>query len=308
MRELRNRHALGTLLYGGTLRNGGRRVLGPHARAAARRIRGAIVPDVEYVPEGWLRETNDATVLPSEVNEALQVQGHAERWPGFVRAVSGPGPLGINHEVPVAAGEAPRTDDLDAHNTVMCFAYVVALTARQKDTISILDWGGAIGQYCALARAVVPQVAVDYACKDAPELCAHGRAVLPDATFYEDDSCFDRQYDLVVASGSLALSEDWRSMLARLACAARDALYVARLPIVFDAPSFVTLQRAYSCDWNVASLQWALNRREFLSAAADVGLTLRREFLSGETTSARGAPEGIDSRHFLFAPPRGGSR
>src|SRR5436190_22236613 len=258
MRELRYRHALGTLLYGSTLRNHGRRVLGPQARAAARRIRGVIVPDVEYVAEGWLREANDATVLPGEVNGALQAQGHVERWPGFVLAVSGPGPLGIHHEAPVPAGGSPRTDDLDAHNTVMCFAYVVALTARQKDTISILDWGGAIGQYCVLARAVVPDVAVDYACKDAPALCAHGRVVLPDATFYEDDSCFDRQYDLVVASGSLALSEDWRSVLARLVRAARDAVYVARLPVVFEAPSFVTLQRGYSYDSNIASLQWAL--------------------------------------------------
>jgi putative methyltransferase (TIGR04325 family) len=290
------------VLYGSRLRKLARR-LPDRARVAVRRVRDVLAPDFEYVPQGWGRAQRDATIVPGEVSGASQLRGHRERWPPFVRAVESSGPLGINHELPVPAGEAPKTDDLGIHNTLVSFAYVLARAASRKDRLSMLDWGGAIGQYYVLSKAVLPGVQIDYSCKDAAVLSAHGRTLFPEATFYDDDSCFERTYHLVIASGSLALSEDWQRVLERLAGATDKYLYVARLPIVFRSQSFVVLQRAYSRGSNIGSLQWALNRSDFIETAVGSGLELVREFLSYEKTDVRGAPERIDSRHFLFRKP-----
>jgi putative methyltransferase (TIGR04325 family) len=289
-----------TALYTGRLNQFARRHLPRGIRDLGRRMRDRLVSDVEYIPEGWSRARHDPTIARGEANGASQLPGQLERWPAFVRAIEGSGPLGINHELSVPAGEAPKTDDLGSHNTLASFAYVLARAAIRKDTLSMLDWGGAIGQYYVLSKAVLPGVRIDYSCKDAAVLAAHGRTLFPEATFYEDETCFERTYDLVLASGSLALSEDWENVLERLARATDEYLYVARLPIVFRSPSFVVLQRAYVQGSDSGSLQWALNRDEFIEAAVRSGLELTREFLSYETTDVRGAPERIDSRHFLF--------
>ena len=295
-----HRDRLAAMLYSARLTEVARRHVPARARRLARDLRDAIASDHEYIPEGWTRARHDPTILPGMENGASQLAGHESRWPAFVRAVQGTGLLGINHELPVPGGELPRTDDLGTHNTVISYAYVLALAAARKDTLAMLDWGGAIGQYCVLSEALLPEVDIGYSCKDAAALCALGRTLLPRATFYDDDACFERTYDLVVASGSLALSEDWSDVLDRLARAADEYLYIARLPIVVGHRSFVVLQRAYSRGLRIGSLQWALNRNEFLDAAQASGLELVREFLSAETTTVRGAPERIDSRHFLF--------
>ena len=59
---------------------------------------------------------------------------------------------------------------------------------------------------------------IEYHCKDVPLLCKVGRELQPTATFHEDEEdCFGRDYDLVMASGSLEYSEDWKGVLRRLA-------------------------------------------------------------------------------------------
>jgi putative methyltransferase (TIGR04325 family) len=263
-----------------------------------------LIPDLEYVPEGWARAQHDSTIMPGDANGASQLPGHLERWPAFTRVVQDAGPLGINHELPLSPHESPRTDDLGAHNTVISFGYVLALTAARKDRFSILDWGGGIGQYYVLAKALIPGIEIDYSCKDASELCVHGGALLPDATFYNDDKCFDRTYDLVVASGSLTLSENWSGLLDQLGRAADEYVYIARLPIASQSHSFVMLQRGYSLGLDVGWLQWALSRAEFVGAAVESDLELVREFLSDESIDVPRAPGRIESRHFLFQKPK----
>ena len=55
-----------------------------------------------------------------------------------------------------------------SHNTTMCYAYVLALTARKKDSISILDWGG----YSYLTiKEILPGVQIDYYCKETSVMC-----------------------------------------------------------------------------------------------------------------------------------------
>src|SRR5205823_3014272 len=148
----------------------------------------------------------------------------------------GAGPLGVNHEIP--RGQPVPRDDLDAQQTVLAFGYALALAARGKTRVSLLDWGGGPGHYAVLARALLPGAELDYHSRDLPQLVALGRELLPGDSFHADDSCLTRRYDLVAASSSIQYAQDWRTTLAGLAGATGGYLYVTRVPIALTAPSF----------------------------------------------------------------------
>jgi putative methyltransferase (TIGR04325 family) len=248
----------------------------------------------EYVPESWSRS------VPGW-NAAGVLAAYEQKWPAFLRALAGSGPLGVNHEASVE--EIERAADVSAHNLVVSFGYVLALTARGRDRVSLLDWGGGVGHYYALAKALIPGLELDYASRDLPLLSARGRELFPEATFSDDDSCLERRYDLVLASSSLHYSEDWRRTLARLAEATAGHLYVTRVPLARRAPSFVVLQRAQRHGYGTEYLGWVLNRDELLGAAREAGLELVREFLLDAQFAAEGAPESPTGHGgFLFRP------
>ncbi len=253
-------------------------------------------PHWEYVPEGFARPAKGWNV-------AAISAAYREKWPAYLRAIDGTGPLGVNHEMQHA--EDIGTEDLGAHNTLISFAYVLALAARGRDRISLLDWGGGIGHYLPLARAVLPGVEIDYHCKDVGVLAEHGRELFAEATFYDDDSCLDRRYDLVMASGSLQYAPDWPATLTGLAGATAGLLYVARAPVAVRAASFVVLQRAHDYGYDTEYVGWVFNRDELLAVAGGAGFTLVREFLVAAQLAAAGAPEApVGHRGFLFAPDR----
>jgi putative methyltransferase (TIGR04325 family) len=187
----------------------------------------------------------------------------------------------------------------------MAYAYVLALTAQKKGRISLLDWGGGLGQYCILSEALLPEVRIEYHCHDFPLFCQSGRALLPDASFYDtEDASFARTYDLVLASGSLHYSEDWQRVFQRLASVARSHLYITRLPIVHQSRSFVTVQRPYRLGYRTELPGWFLSRREVLDCAAASRMELVREFLINEQHFIHGAPEQGEFRGFLFRSKR----
>jgi putative methyltransferase (TIGR04325 family) len=250
-------------------------------------------PEWEYCPHGW--PTAQGDVRGWNVEDVVASQRRT--WDEFVRLAAGTGPLGINHtDLP------PHALNQGAHNTVMAFAYVLALAAHGKDRISLLDWGGGLGHYAVLARSLLPPgVGLDYFCKEVPLLCAAGRELLPDATFLDtDEACEGRTYDLVMASCSLHYAQDWRGAFLRLAGLANPYFYLARQPIVEEAPSFVVVQRAYGCGYNTEYPGWFLNRAEVLDAASSAGLELVREFLIDEHPEVANAPEQCHYRGFLF--------
>jgi putative methyltransferase (TIGR04325 family) len=263
-----------------------------------RRVRG-VQPEWEYAPEGWARQATDTRVKGWNV-EAI-AQAHRAKWPSYLQAIEGSGPLGVYHEV--IEGTSVRADSLRAHNTIVSYAYVLALTARGLGRVSILDWGGGIGHYYPLSRALLPGVEIDYHCKDEPAVCAVGRELFPEANFSTDDSCLERRYDLVFVSASLQYSRQWPDALAGLAQATGRNLYVTRLPIALRAASFVLLQRAYAYGYDTEYLGWVVNRDELLQHAQSLGLTLLREFLVAGTINASHAPERpVAHRGFLFCP------
>lgn len=186
-----------------------------------------MTPEWEYVPDGFARPTRGWDVAAVEA-------AYRRRWPEFVAATTGTGPLGVAHEVPL--GQSVVRDDPSWHNAVMTFGYVLARAARGRDQLSLLDWGGGPGHYAVLARALVPETQLEYHSRDLPRLAALGRELLPEGTFHDDDACLERTYDLVVASDSLQYARDVALLLKRLAAAANPWLYVAMLPVARVAP------------------------------------------------------------------------
>jgi putative methyltransferase (TIGR04325 family) len=253
-----------------------------------------VTAEWEYVPEGWARQVTGWDVPTVEA-------AYRRRWPEFVEAVEGSGTLGIAHEVP--EGQRVVTGDPGWHNAVLTFGYVLARAAR-SESLSVLDWGGGPGHYFVLARALMPEVRLEYHSRDLHRLVAFGRQVLPEAQFHDDDSCLDRTYDLVVASDSLQYAPDIVATLARLGRAAAPWLFVAQLPVAAAAQSFVVLQRPDAYGYATEYLGWVLNKRELLKMALDAGLVLEREFIAPGAIDAAGAPERpVYLRSFLFRRP-----
>jgi putative methyltransferase (TIGR04325 family) len=248
--------------------------------------------DWEYVPEGWregdaaIKGWNDVSILNR------QVAG----WPAFVRSVEDLKPIGM-----ASSTDPVCQDNYCYHNTIMSYAYALMRAACKKDGISLLDWGGGIGQYYLISQALLPGVNIDYHCKELPILCKHGRELHPRAHFYDtDETALVRKYDLVLASSSLHYSHDWIGAFARLAAVADPYVYVTRIPVANVSESFVVVQRPYRYGYDTEYLGWFLNRKEFLGHAASLGLELVREFLIQERPAVYRAPEQCDYRGFLF--------
>jgi putative methyltransferase (TIGR04325 family) len=267
-----------------------------------RRVRGA-AHTWEYVPEGWAeRRTASA---PRGWNVSTIPTLHARHWREFAAAVESPHPLSVAPEHalnPTLAAGPYRDVDIYTHHVAMTVAYALALTARGRTSLSVLDWGGGVGHYALLFRALFPDLTVDYSVRDMPAMTAEGRRLLPTATFYDDDTCFDRTYDFVVSSSSIQYARDWQDALARLGRAADGYLFVSQIPMVHRAPSFVVIQRPYDNGYNTEYLGWCFNRPAFLEAARAAGLTLEREFLHGFKPDVHGAPEQPEYRGYLFRP------
>ena len=250
----------------------------------------------EYIPEGWAYAETHREVKGWNVQDVLEV--YKQKWPKFVAMTRGTGPLGVAHESALTSNT-----DINSHNTIMAFAYAIALAAHRLESLSMLDWGGGIGHYYLLAKALLPNVRIDYHCKDVPVLAEYGAQLFPQQHFYPDESCLERTYDFVMASASMHYTEDWQALLAGLARATQSYLYITRLPTVLQAPSFVFIQRPYAYEYNTEYLGWCLNRASFLNEAEKSGLTLVREFVIAERPPIANAPEQCQYRGFLFRSP-----
>lgn len=248
-------------------------------------------PEYEYVSDDAFPPS--ATMNGWNVQSVLDEQ--MRKWDRLVELAGGTGPLGIDPHAPVVTNT-----DYRAHNAMMTFGYVLARSARGRSSVSVLDWGSGPGQYYVFARALLPDVAIDYHGVDVPLLCEGGRRAVPEATFHDDeDAAFARQYDLVMASGALQYVEDWRATFANLARAASSSLYLV-VPVVRSAKAFVIVQRPHKYGYLTEFVQWVFNRDDLVGAAESAGLKLRREFLNEEMGPIRGTPERRATVGFLF--------
>lgn len=244
----------------------------------------------EAVPDGWQRRTGGWNV-----ESVARIQ--ESKWPAFSASLQSSGPVGINHEV--SAGS--RFDDLWGHNSAMVFGYVLALAARNKAELRILDWGGGIGHYQLLAKALLPGVRLQYASQDVQLLAQLGRRLLPDATFFDQPERFLQfRYDLVLAVSSLWYEHDWRKLVEQLVSVCDDSFYLSRMIVVDDAPTFTALQRPWAAGYMTEYVCWIFNRAELVAYVESCGMRLGREFLQGEAPYIHHAPEQGSMRGFLF--------
>lgn len=228
------------------------------------------------------------------------VEAYRAKLPTFRQALVGTGPIGVSTSAAVPIGEP----GIFEQNTLLAFAYALALASRSSDRISVLDWGGGLGFFYFLSRALLPEeVDIEYHCKDVPLVCRYGREALTEVTFWDDESCLDRPYDFVFASSSLQYCEAWSDLLERLARASRRYLFLTRVPVVLESPSFVVLQRAHTYQFETEYLSWVFNRHELLEVADHSRLELVREFLLGYKPLVAGAPEQDETRAYLFRAP-----
>lgn len=82
-----------------------------------------LLPEWEYLPAGWA--TKDARIKGWDIQSILDIR--KANLPYFRALAQSTGPLANTYV---------------SHNTYMTYAYVLALAARKKDHISLLDWGG----------------------------------------------------------------------------------------------------------------------------------------------------------------------
>lgn len=247
----------------------------------------------EYIPDGWTYAQTHPEVKGWNIQDILET--YQQKWPQFVQIVQGTESLGVAHESALT-----KNEDIYSHNTIMAFAYALTLACRHKDRLSMLDWGGGIGHYLLLAQGLLPGVEIEYHCKDVPVLVEHGATLFPNAHFYTDRVCLERPYDFVMASASIHYSEDWQKLLQQLANVTSSYLYIANLPTVHQAHSFVFIQRPYQYGYNTEYLGWCINQVEFLDIANQSGLDLVREFVYGHQPVIVNAPEQNSYRGYLF--------
>lgn len=214
------------------------------------------------------------------------------RWKAFCDNASGTGPLGFSHE----HHDLTIVDSPYSHNVHITFAYVLALAVWKKDRISVLDYGGAIGHYHRIARAVAPQVELEYHIKEVPGLVSLGRQLSPDIQWHTDDGCLDRTYDLVVVNGSLQYIQHWEQCLEGLCRTVGKYFLLTRIPIVDHNPSFLAIQRVYGSEM----LYWQFNREAVLGIVRKAGLQIMREVVVGDRLLIPGAPEEFVLRGWIF--------
>ncbi len=270
-------------------------VLLPIVKRAVRRMRPAVAtaPEWEYVPEGWARPTHDLRGW----DDPSVLEAYRTKLDEFRATLADAGPFAFDPTAESELGEA----GVGQQNAFLVFVVALLQASRGKERVSVLDWGGGLGAFRAVASAALPDdVHLDYHCKEVPRIVAYGRRAVPEVTFWDDDSCLDRRYDLVFASSSLQYSEDWQSRLRGLAGAAGDSLLISRVPVVCGHPPYVVLQRAHAYRFETEYLGWVLHRGELIDVATEGDLRFTREFVLGPGPEVVGAPEQEELRAFLF--------
>lgn len=254
------------------------------------RRRPAALPAWELEPEGWAA----APSTPGWDVDGVAAAALA-RLPDFRAVLAGPAPLGAMTEAALPVMANPGV----AQQEALVFGDALLRASRNRTELSVLDWGGGLGFSGLLARAILPvDLALEYHCREHTKLVAAGAGAVPEVRFWGTDGCFERSYDLVVASSSLQYAEDWPSVVARFADSATGFVLLTRVPVVEHHPAFVVRQRVP--EYGTEYLGWVFNRRELLAATAAVGLRLEREFVLGYRPEIVGAPEQDETRAYLF--------
>lgn len=147
-----------------------------------------------------------------------------------------------------------------------------AVAATGITSGELLDYGCGAGVY----RSLLPQK-MRYTGADASApLVEHNRRVDREGRYVVTPALplpfEDRAFDLVFASGTLHVLEDWRAAVAELARVARGAVVLGRVPVVRRSPSRIVVQH-FGRELHPMHV---LNRDELAGALAASGLVVGR--------------------------------
>lgn len=236
----------------------------------------------EYRPDGWIR---DAAIAPGlTVPTAIATM---EQRLNIVRRRR--------------CTTLPAGSDLKMHNEAMSIAYAAARAASGKARLSILDWYGGLGAMNETLSMLLPELKIDFHCREDAIVIERGRVTTPDVAFHDcDETAFARRYDLVLARGSLQRMEDWRNTLTHLATATVGFLLICDLTVVSSVPSLPLLRRVYGDGYDTAWACWAVNLPEMLAILEQEGLIFERQLAALPAPAIKNTPEQPELRSFLF--------
>ena len=196
----------------------------------------------------------------------------------------------------IQSGEPMLYQDDDENSKYAVFGYVLALATRHRQSLSVLDYGGSLGDYYWIAQALVPGVQLDYHCKELPPVAEAGRLISPGVTWHTDDTCLAAVHDLVMFSSSIQCLPDWQDILYRAGQSARAYLLLSDVATVRDVPTYVATHRT----GGQTCLQTQINRSDIIRTAERAGLRLVREFPMGPHPPIVSAPEQPTCVGWLF--------
>ncbi|MHB9038599.1 MAG: methyltransferase, TIGR04325 family [Armatimonadota bacterium] len=223
------------------------------------------------------------------------VEARRKMWGELCESLSGTSVIGLKPE------QLARLEynDLTLLNIYTSYAYVFALACHQKSRVSVLDWGGATGEYRILSEAAVSDVEIDFHVVDVPVICKLGRELQPDVNFHDKrEEWIDNKYDLVFSSSSIQYMSDWKAIASDLAECAANYLFITRTPIVEYSASFATVQAMP--EYGMKAFAWSISKSELVDLVKDHGMELIREFVCQPGPHVRNAPEQNTYMGFLF--------
>jgi putative methyltransferase (TIGR04325 family) len=210
-------------------------------------------------------------------NKASVAAAEASRLAAFADAIKAPRAIAAVHE-----SDHPEQLAYWAQGLSLAFAYVLSNVRQNSAQPRVLDWGGGLGHSYLMAKQWFPELAIDYTVKELPEMANLGRSLQPSIRFVTQETELSADYDLVMASGSIHYSADWRAALTTLVAQTRQWLYITRQPLLNDSPSYVFVQRVPHIGYDTEYPGWAINREDFLAELERLGMRVEREFLVDE--------------------------
>lgn len=256
------------------------------------RLNGAATWEFRLAPKGrgtqWFPEGTEGW------NSRQAAASKSASWEAFNRHLRGPAPLSF----PCENIYPDNLRNVLLHNDHITYGYVLALAAHRKDLLAVLDWGGGMGHYYQLGKALLPGVQLAYHCMEVPLMAEAGQRLNPEVHWHTNRSYLSHAYDLVIANGSLQYVEDWVTTLRELCQVIQPGGYLFLGDAIFveKETSFVVVQRAYG----IKILCHVFNRWELLKSVEDNGLGLVREFIDGCCPRIKGSRERGDMGAWLF--------
>lgn len=242
---------------------------------------------LDYAQNGWMATPDERGWDSSSVVDAERA-----KWNDFCLMMEGTGPLDFHHEMT----NLSKTRSLLFHNLNITYGYVLAVAAHNKSSISILDFGGGLGHYYKIGQALLPGVELNFCCKETPRMAEAGKQLNPDIQWYQDDSCLNRTFDLVMVTGSLQYIEHWQMFLNDISRAVGEFFFLARVPIIEKSGTYAAIQKTY----DTKMLHWIFNKTDLLQAIENAGFTIVREFVLGERHYIKNASEQCELRSWLL--------